>query len=80
MRAADSEFLGNGNRISVQRVIRAWVDRRYDVEIMRSTLDTVFYPVVYWMMMAFIIFFYRIPAPLGRPPKVTTWRIRRDPV
>lgn len=61
----------------VQLVIGAWVDRRYDPEIMSSALDAVFYPIVYWMMMAVITFIYTLPALFLKPPKVQRWRIRR---
>ena len=60
-----------------QLVIGAWVDRRYDPDIMSSTLDAVFYPIVYWMMMAIITFIYTLPALLLKPPKVQRWRIQR---
>jgi hypothetical protein len=45
---------------------------------MWSTPDAVFYPIIYWMMMAIITFIYTIPALLRKPPKVQIWRIRRD--
>jgi biofilm PGA synthesis N-glycosyltransferase PgaC len=61
-----------------QLVIGAWVDRKYDPDIMWSTPDAVFYPIIYWMMMAIITFIYTIPALLRKPPKVQIWRIRRD--
>ncbi len=60
-----------------QLVIGAWVDQQYDPEIMWSTPYAVFYPIIYWMMMAIITFVYTIPALLSKPPKVQTWRIRR---
>lgn len=60
-----------------QLTIGAWVDRRYDPQIMRSVLYSVFYPIVYWIMMAVITFVYTVPALLAKPPKVQTWRIRR---
>ena len=60
-----------------QLVIGAWVDRRYDPEIMSSALDAVFYPIVYWMMMAIITFIYTLPALFRNPPKVQRWRIQR---
>lgn len=60
-----------------QLIIGAWSDRDYDRDIMGSTPDAVFYPIIYWMMMAIISFIYTIPALLRRPPRVQTWRIRR---
>ncbi len=60
-----------------QLVIGVWVDRRYDPHIMRSTLDAVFYPIIYWMMMAIVTFIYTLPALFRKPPKVQTWRIQR---
>jgi poly-beta-1,6-N-acetyl-D-glucosamine synthase len=60
-----------------QLVIGAWVDRRYDPDIMSSALDAVFYPIVYWMMMAIITFIYTLPALFLKPPKVQRWRIQR---
>jgi len=61
-----------------QLVIGAWVDRKYDPDIMWSTPDAVFYPIIYWMMMAVITFVYTIPAFLRKPPRMQTWRIRRE--
>lgn len=61
-----------------QLIIGAWTDRQYDQEIMASTPDAVFYPIIYWMMMAIITFIYTIPALLRKPPRVQTWHIRRD--
>lgn len=60
-----------------QLVIGAWVDRRYDPDIMSSALDAVFYPIVYWMMMAIISFIYTLPALFLKPPKVQRWQIQR---
>lgn len=60
-----------------QLLIGAWMDRRYDPEIMTSALDAVFYPVVYWMLMAVITFIYTLPAFFASPPKVQRWRIQR---
>jgi poly-beta-1,6-N-acetyl-D-glucosamine synthase len=62
----------------VQLVIGAWVDQQYDRDILWSTPDAVFYPIIYWMMMAIITFVYTIPALLRKPPRVQTWHIRRD--
>jgi biofilm PGA synthesis N-glycosyltransferase PgaC len=61
-----------------QLVIGAWVDKKYDKDILWSTPDAVFYPIIYWMLMAIITFIYTIPALIRKPPKVQTWRIRRD--
>ncbi len=61
-----------------QLIIGAWVDRKYDPDIMGSTPDAVFYPIVYWMLMAVITSLYTVPAMFQRPPKVQTWHIRRD--
>lgn len=63
-----------------QLVIGAWADKKYDRDILWSTPDAVFYPIIYWMMMAIITFVYTIPALLRKPPKVQTWHIRRDTV
>ena len=60
-----------------QLMIGAWVDKRYDPDIMSSALDAVFYPIVYWMMMAIITFLYTLPALFLKPPKVQRWRIQR---
>lgn len=60
-----------------QLMIGAWVDRRYDPDIMSSALDAVFYPIVYWMMMAVITFIYTLPALFLKPPKLQRWRIQR---
>lgn len=60
-----------------QLIIGAWVDRRYDPDIMGSALDAVFYPIVYWMMMAIISFIYTLPALFLKPPKLQRWRIQR---
>lgn len=60
-----------------QLIIGAWVDRRYDPDIMSSALDAVFYPIVYWMMMAVITFLYTLPALIFKPPKLQKWRIQR---
>jgi len=61
-----------------QLMIGAWVDQKYDPDILWSTPDVVFYPIIYWMMMAIITFVYTIPALLRKPPRVQTWRIKRD--
>ncbi|HEV2487790.1 MAG TPA: glycosyltransferase [Terracidiphilus sp.] len=60
-----------------QLLIGAWMDRKYDPKILGSIPASVFYPIVYWMMMAVITFTYSLPALLRAPPKVQTWRIRR---
>jgi poly-beta-1,6-N-acetyl-D-glucosamine synthase len=60
-----------------QLAIGAWVDRQYDPEIMRSMIYAVFYPIIYWIMMAVITFIYTVPALFRKPPKVQTWRIQR---
>ena len=61
-----------------QLIIGAWVDQRYDRDILWSAPDAVFYPLLYWMMMAVITSVYTIPAMIRKPPKVQTWHIRRD--
>jgi hypothetical protein len=53
------------------------MDRKYDPKIFASIPASVFYPIIYWMMMAIITFTYTLPALLRKPPKVQTWRIRR---
>jgi biofilm PGA synthesis N-glycosyltransferase PgaC len=63
-----------------QLLIGAWVDRRYDPNIMRSTSGAIFYPIIYWTMMAIITFIYTVPALFRKPPKVQRWRIQRDSV
>ncbi|ABF42363.1 glycosyl transferase, family 2 [Candidatus Koribacter versatilis Ellin345] len=63
----------------LQLFIGAWVDRQYDPGIMWSFPEAVFYPVIYWMLMALITSFYTIPALFKKPPRVQTWRIRRGP-
>jgi len=60
-----------------QLAIGAWVDRRYDPDIMRSMVYSVFYPIIYWIMMAVITFIYTVPALFRKPPKVQTWQIQR---
>jgi biofilm PGA synthesis N-glycosyltransferase PgaC len=60
-----------------QLLIGAWVDRRYDPTIMRSTLQAIFYPIIYWMMMAIITFIYTVPAMFRKPPEMQRWRIQR---
>ena len=60
-----------------QLAIGAWVDRRYDPKIMRSAVYSVFYPIVYWILMAVITFIYTVPALLRKPAKIQTWRIQR---
>lgn len=60
-----------------QLIIGAWVDRRYDPDIMRSVPDAIFYPIIYWMMMAIITFIYTVPALFCKPPKLQRWRIQR---
>ena len=60
-----------------QLLIGAYMDRKYDPEIFSSIPASVFYPIIYWMMMAVITFTYTLPALLRKPPKVQTWRIRR---
>ncbi len=60
-----------------QLAIGAWVDRHYDPQIMRSMIYSVFYPIIYWIMMAVITFIYTVPALFRKPPKVQTWRIQR---
>lgn len=60
-----------------QLIIGARMDRRYDPEIMRSTLDAVFYPIVYWMLMAIITFLYTVPTLFVKAPELQRWRIER---
>ena len=63
--------------VIAQLLIGAWMDRKYDPKIMASIPASVFYPIIYWMMMAIITFTYTLPALVRAPPKVQTWRIRR---
>jgi len=63
----------------VQLFIGAWVDRQYDPGIMWSFPEAIFYPIIYWMLMATITSLYTIPALFRKPPQVQTWRIRRGP-
>jgi hypothetical protein len=44
---------------------------------MRSMIFSVFYPIIYWIMMAVITFIYTVPALFRKPPKVQTWQIQR---
>lgn len=55
------------------------LDRRYDIGLGRSYAVAVFYPLIYWMLLALVTFrstpegFLRAPARKG-----TRWRTRRD--
>ncbi len=61
-----------------QLMLGAWMDRKYDPKILASIPAAVFYPIIYWMLMAIITFTYTLPALLRTPPRVQTWRIRRQ--
>lgn len=58
------------------------LERRYDPEVLQNFPVAVFYPIVYWMMMALItalatpIAFFR----RNRRGEVTRWNTERDPV
>lgn len=60
-----------------QLAIGAWTDRRYDRHILRSLPYAIFYPIIYWILMAIITFIYTLPALFSKPPKIQTWRIER---
>lgn len=55
------------------------LDRRYDLELGRSYVVAVFYPLIYWMLLA-LVTFRSTPEGFLRAPekKGTTWKSRRD--
>jgi biofilm PGA synthesis N-glycosyltransferase PgaC len=55
------------------------LDRRYDVGLGRSYGVAVFYPLIYWMLLA-LVTFRSTPRGFFRRPerKVTRWQTRRD--
>jgi len=57
------------------------LERKYDPEVVRYFPVAVFYPIIYWMLMALIT---ALATPTGlftktRPGEVTRWRTERDP-
>jgi hypothetical protein len=57
------------------------LERRYDPSVSRFYYVAVFYPIVYWMLMAVVTV---VATPMGwiRLPRrgtVTRWRTRREP-
>ncbi len=61
----------------VQLLIGAWVDRRYDPDIIWSSPDAVFYPIIYWTLMAIITSLYTPAALFRKAPRVQRWHILR---
>jgi len=55
------------------------LDRRYDIALGRSYAVAIFYPLIYWMLLA-LVTFRSTPAGFFRRPekKVTRWKTRRD--
>ncbi len=55
------------------------LDRRYDAELGRSYPIAIFYPLIYWMLLA-LVTFRSTPAGFLRAPerKGTRWKTRRD--
>jgi biofilm PGA synthesis N-glycosyltransferase PgaC len=71
-----------GTTCLIQLLVGVLLDRRYDKEVPHYYYVAIFYPIVYWMLMALVTF---IATPMGlaskvRPGTVTRWRTRREPV
>jgi biofilm PGA synthesis N-glycosyltransferase PgaC len=60
-----------------QLLVGALMDRRYDAHLMRYFPVAIFYPIIYWMLMAIITSAYTPGAFFRRPPQLQRWKIRR---
>ena len=69
-----------GTTCLLQLLVGLLLDRRYDSEVPHYYYIAVFYPIVYWVLMAVVTF---IATPMGlvsriRPGSVTRWRTPRE--
>lgn len=60
-----------------QLLVGALMDRRYDVQLLRYFPVAIFYPLVYWMLMAVITTIYTLDGLLRKPPALQRWKIQR---
>ena len=60
-----------------QLLAGAIMDRRYDPKLMHYFPVAIFYPLVYWALMALITSIYTIDALVRKPPETQRWKIRR---
>lgn len=70
-----------GTTCLIQLLVGVLLERRYDPTVSRFYYMAVFYPIVYWMLMAVVTV---VATPMGwarRPRRgtVTRWRTRREP-
>ena len=64
----------------VQLAVGAFQDRRYDPKIGFCLVESIYYPLIYWTLMAAITGIYTIESLFRRPPKVQRWKIERSAV
>ena len=62
----------------VQLTLGAFIDRRYDRNILKSLPEMVWYPIIYWMLMAIVSCIYTLKAFVTRPPQLQRWNIERS--
>jgi poly-beta-1,6-N-acetyl-D-glucosamine synthase len=60
-----------------QLLAGALMDRRYDLHLLRYFPVAIFYPIVYWMLMALLTSIYTADALVRKPPQLQRWKIRR---
>lgn len=70
-----------GTTCLLQLLVGVLLDRRYDKEVPQFYYVAIFYPIVYWILMAVIT---SIATPMGlfskvKPGTVTRWRTPREP-
>jgi biofilm PGA synthesis N-glycosyltransferase PgaC len=70
-----------GTTCLIQLLVGLLLDRRYDRDVPSFYYVAIFYPIVYWMLMALVT---AVATPMGmrfraRPGTVTRWRTPREP-
>jgi poly-beta-1,6-N-acetyl-D-glucosamine synthase len=60
-----------------QLLAGALMDRRYDEHLLRYFPVAIFYPLIYWVLMALITSIYTVDGLLRRRPQLQRWKIRR---
>jgi biofilm PGA synthesis N-glycosyltransferase PgaC len=61
----------------VQLFTGALTDRRYDRQIVDSLIESIYYPIVYWMLTTLVTCVYTGPTLVRRRPRLQTWKIAR---
>jgi biofilm PGA synthesis N-glycosyltransferase PgaC len=61
----------------LQLLVGALVDRQYDRRIMRCFGEAIYYPLIYWTLMATITSIYTLEALVRPQPQVQRWKIQR---